>query len=145
MNTYRNVTPKCFYFQNRNGRVRIHINFKNFSIENFLFLLIHLWIHMKLLEIIEILSLCVVLSPIQLFMISSTVTCQALLSMRFPRQEYWSGLPFFLWLIFLTQGSNLCLRHWQADSLPRSHLGSPEICCAFFQISSNNNISHPQY
>ena len=94
MNTYRNVTPKCFYFQNRNGRVRIHINFKNFSIENFLFLLIHLWIHMKLLEIIEILSLCVVLSPIQLFMISSTVTCQALLSMRFPRQEYWSGLPF---------------------------------------------------
>ena len=23
-----------------------------------------------------------------------TVTCQALLSMGFPRQEYWSGLPF---------------------------------------------------
>ena len=23
-----------------------------------------------------------------------TVTLQALLSMRFPRQEYWSGLPF---------------------------------------------------
>ena len=23
-----------------------------------------------------------------------TVACQALLSMRFPRQEYWSGLPF---------------------------------------------------
>ena len=27
--------------------------------------------------------------------------------------------------IFLTQRSNLCLLHWQADSLPLSHLGSP--------------------
>ena len=35
---------------------------------------------------------------------------QAPLSMRFPRQEYWSGLP--------------CLLHWLEDSLPLSHLGS---------------------
>ena len=27
--------------------------------------------------------------------------------------------------IFLTQGLNLCLLHWQADALPLSHLGSP--------------------
>ena len=27
--------------------------------------------------------------------------------------------------IFLTQGSNLCLLHWQEDSLPLSHQGSP--------------------
>ena len=27
--------------------------------------------------------------------------------------------------IFLTQGSNPCLLHWQADSLPLCHLGSP--------------------
>ena len=27
--------------------------------------------------------------------------------------------------IFLTQGSNLCLLHWQANSLPLSHQGSP--------------------
>ena len=27
--------------------------------------------------------------------------------------------------IFLTLGSNLHLLHWQADSLPLSHLGSP--------------------
>ena len=26
--------------------------------------------------------------------ITQTVTCQAPLSMGFPRQEYWSGLPF---------------------------------------------------
>ena len=28
--------------------------------------------------------------------------------------------------IFLAQGSNQCLLHWQVDSLPLSHLGSPE-------------------
>ena len=27
--------------------------------------------------------------------------------------------------IFSNQGSNLCLLHWQADSLPLSHQGSP--------------------
>ena len=30
----------------------------------------------------------------QLFVTSWTVACQAPLSMGFPRQEYWSGLPF---------------------------------------------------
>ena len=29
--------------------------------------------------------------------------------------------------IFLTQESNPCLLHWQADSLPLSHQGSPVI------------------
>ena len=32
---------------------------------------------------------------------------------------------FLLRGTFSTQGSNLCLLHWQADSLPMSHLGSP--------------------
>ena len=35
---------------------------------------------------------------------------------------------FLLQGIFLTQGLNLhllCLLHWQADSLPLSHMGSP--------------------
>ena len=35
-----------------------------------------------------------------------TVACQTPLSMGFSRQEYWSGLPFLLQGIFLTQGSN---------------------------------------
>ena len=38
------------------------------------------------------------------------------------------GCYFLLQGIFLTQGSNLCLlhlRHWQADSLPLYHPGSP--------------------
>ena len=35
------------------------------------------------------------------------------------------GCHFLLQGIFPTQGSNLCLLHWQADSLPLSLLGSP--------------------
>ena len=45
-----------------------------------------------------------------------TIACQVPLSMGFPRQEFWSGLPFYLG-IFPTQGSNPHLLHWQADSL----------------------------
>ena len=33
-------------------------------------------------------------SPIQLFVTPWTVACLAPLSMKFSRQEYWSGLPF---------------------------------------------------
>ena len=39
-----------------------------------------------------------------------------------------TGCHFLLHEIFSTQGSNpclLCLLHWQADSSPLSHLGSP--------------------
>ena len=63
--------------------------------------------------------------------------CHAPLSMGFSRQEYWSGLPFpsskdtgvgsyfLLQGVFLTQGSNLHLLHWQMRSLPLSQQGSP--------------------
>ena len=50
-----------------------------------------------------------------------TVVHQAPLSMEFPRQEYWSMLPFPTQEIFLTQGVNPCLLHllhWQVGSLP---------------------------
>ena len=53
-----------------------------------------------------------------------TVPHQAPLSMGFPSQEYWSGLPFFS--IFLTQGSNLHLPHCQVF-LPLSHQGSSKL------------------
>ena len=54
-----------------------------------------------------------------------TITCQAPLSMGFPRQEYWSGCCFLPQGIFLTQGANPCLLHWQVGSLPLSHEGGP--------------------
>ena len=49
------------------------------------------------------------LSRAQLFATPWTVARQAPLSMRFPRQEYWSELPFPLQGIFSTQGLNSCL------------------------------------
>ena len=52
-----------------------------------------------------------------------TVPHQDPLSMEFPRQEYWSELPFPSPGDLPTKGSNSCLLHWQADSLPLSHAG----------------------
>ena len=61
------------------------------------------------------------LSCVQLFAALWTVDHKASLSMGFPRQEYWRVCCFLLKGISPTQGSNLCLLHWQADSLPMSH------------------------
>ena len=52
---------------------------------------------------------------------------QAPLSMGFPRQEHWSGLPFPSPGIFLTQGLNLGLQHCRQILYHLSHQGSPEI------------------
>ena len=49
-----------------------------------------------------------------------TVACQAPLSMGFPRQEYWSGLPF-------SSGMELGLPHCRQIHYPLSHQGSPII------------------
>ena len=37
---------------------------------------------------------------------------------------------FLLHMIFSSQESNPCLLHWQADSLPLCHLGSPVFTCS---------------
>ena len=62
------------------------------------------------------------LRHIQLFSTPQTVACQAPLSMGFPREAYWSGLPFFSPGDLPNPGSDPV---WQADSLPLSHQGSP--------------------
>ena len=59
-----------------------------------------------------------------------TIALQAPLSTGFSRKEYFPGVGcyFLLQGIFPTQESNPCLLchlHWQVDSLPLSHLGSP--------------------
>ena len=56
-----------------------------------------------------------------LFATPGTVAHQAPLSVKFSRQEYWSGQPFPP----PTQGSNPHFLHWQVYSLPLSHLKSP--------------------
>ena len=72
--------------------------------------------------------LCV-LSHVRLFAAPRTVARQALLSVEFFRQEYWSGV-LFLPPGDLPNSGNLRLSrllHWQADSLAVSHLGSPYV------------------
>ena len=54
-----------------------------------------------------------------------TVALQAPLSVQFPRQEYWSGLPFPLQGIFLNQGSNPGLPHCGQTLYHLSHQGIP--------------------
>ena len=73
----------------------------------------------------------------QLFPTPYTVVRQAPLFMGFPRQEYWSGYHFLSLGIFLAQGWKihlLSLLHWQADSLPLSHLGSPH---SFWHVTNS--------
>ena len=47
------------------------------------------------------------------------------------------GCQFLLQRIFLTQGSNSCVLHWQVDSLPLHHLGSPKSWVSLGQISGD--------
>ena len=53
-----------------------------------------------------------------------TVACQAPLFMGFPRQQYWSGLPFPS-PEALPEPRMEPTSSWLADSLPLSHQGSP--------------------
>ena len=70
-----------------------------------------------------------------------TVAHQASLSMGFPRQEYWSGLPSVFQGIFPAQESNwhlLCFLHWQAGSLLLAPPAKP-IC-----LTTTSLITPPQ-
>ena len=93
---------------------------------------------MKLAKVFKLIILSLLLScsiVSDSFATPWTIACQSPPSMRFSRQEYWSGLPFPPPRIFPTQGSNLHLLHWQADSLPLSHKGSPILRISSAQFS----------
>ena len=75
-----------------------------------------LWVHAKSL------------GHVWLFATPWMVACQAPLSMGFPRQEYWSGLPFHSPRgSCQPKGSNPGLLHWQADSFSSEPLGKPNL------------------
>ena len=66
-----------------------------------------------------------VLSSVQLLVNMWMVARQAFLSMGFPRQEYWSGLPFPFPGDLSDAGIKPGSPALQADSLPLSHQVSP--------------------
>ena len=64
-----------------------------------------------------------VLSHVQLFATPWTTGLQAPLSMKFSRQEYWSGMPFPSPGSLPnpeTEPTSFCLLHWQANSFTMS-------------------------
>ena len=77
-----------------------------------------------------------VLSHVRLFVTPWTVVHQAPLSMKFSKQEYWSGLPFPAPGDLSDLGIEPASPALQVDSLPLSHQGSPLIkmdcwfCCS---------------
>ena len=64
------------------------------------------------------------LSHVQQFATPWTVASQALLSMEFPRQEHWSGLPFPTTGDLPNPRIKPASPALQAGSLPLHHLGS---------------------
>ena len=74
---------------------------------------------------LSLVCVCYLLSHVWLFATLWTVVHQAPLSMGFSRRECWSGLPFPPPGDLPQPGIELCLLHWQADSLLLSHLGIP--------------------
>ena len=76
------------------------------------------------------------LSCVRLFATTWTVARQAPLSMGLSRREYSSGLPFPSPVDLPDPDVNPCLLHWQADSLPLSHQGSP-YCPVYINNCSN--------
>ena len=68
---------------------------------------------------------CQSLSHVSLSATPWTAARQAPLSMGFPGKNTGVGCHFLLQGIFLTHGLNPNLLHWQVDSLPLWHLGSP--------------------
>ena len=91
------------------------------------------------------------LSHVQLFAAPWTVARQAPLSMGFPRQEYWIGMPFPSPGDPPDPGTEPTSPAWQADSLPLSHLGSPWrgiqvftiLCSHLFCVFENFHIRLP--
>ena len=66
-----------------------------------------------------------VLSLVWLFVTPWTITCQAPLSMEFPRQEYWNGLLFPSPGDLPEPGLNLDLLHHRKILYHLSHQGNP--------------------
>ena len=67
---------------------------------------------------------CLVLSHVWLFETPWTVAARLLSPWEFPDKITGVGCCFFLHGIFLTQGLNPCLLHWQVDASPLNHQGN---------------------
>ena len=74
------------------------------------------------------------LSPVCLFVILWTATCQAPLSVRFSKLEYWSGLPFPPPGDLLNPEIEPVSPALQADSLPTEASGKASGILEFLEV-----------
>ena len=84
-------------------------------------------------------------SYVQLFAIPLTVDCQALLSMGFSRQEYWSGLPFPSPGDHPDLGIKPKSSALQADSLPSEPPGKPHRLIQYKMIITITSTTSHSY
>ena len=81
-----------------------------------------------------------VLIRVWLFVTPWTAACQDLLSMEFPRQEYWSGLPFpppGKLPYPETEPASPLSPELQVDSLPLHHQGNPKHLVLWLVFDTN--------
>ena len=97
--------------------------------------------YLKIPIIVLVMCVCV-LSHVCLFMTPWTVALQALLSMEFSRQEYWSGLPFLTPEDLPDPGIKPV--SWPVDSLPL-HLSYYAVIFIFIFSSSKLRVSQIKY
>ena len=98
-----------------------HIINISISLKSIFFLVLSGWLSQSLFYFyVPVCSVMVLLSATLW-----TIACQDPLFMQFSKKEYWSICHFLLQGIFPTQGSNLSLLHWQADSLTTELPGKP--------------------
>ena len=83
------------------------------------------------------------LSCVRLFASPWTVAYQAPLSMGFSSKSTGVGCHFLLQGIFLTQRLHPRHLHWQARSLPLSHLGNPKVTYLTSNTSWHTHPGHP--
>ena len=69
-----------------------------------------------------------------------TVACQPPLSMGFPRQEYWHGLPFRFQGHLPNPGIEHGSHALATDSLPLSHQGSPSWCPQLSSVHFSRSV-----
>ena len=73
-------------------------------------------------NLVSVSSCCLV---VRVFCDPTDCSPRILCPWNFPGKNTGAGCHFLVQGIFLTQGWNPCVSHWQADSLPLSHQGSP--------------------
>ena len=99
--------------------------------------------YLKIPIIVLVMCVCVcVLSRVCLFVTPWTIALQALLSMEFSRQEYWSGLPFLTPEDLPDPGIKPV--SWPVNSLPL-HLSYYAVIFIFIFSSSKLRVSQIKY